>query len=95
MAERYLPSNGTDGECFIAAWCGKCARDRCVREGVDFDACAPEDQCDILTNSFVVEVDEWVYGDDGVPMCTAFVPAGEPVKHRCAKTVDMFEGGAA
>jgi hypothetical protein len=65
----YRPSNGTEGDIFIAQWCAVCSRNGWSDE--DGDA------CDILTRSFVYPVDdpdypqEWVMGDRG-PGCTAF-----------------------
>ncbi len=37
--DKYQPSNGTEGECFFAAWCYHCARDKAMREGANFDDC--------------------------------------------------------
>lgn len=37
------------------------------------------------------EVEEWVYGPDDEPMCTAFVPAGDPIPPpKDDRTIDMF-----
>lgn len=34
---------------------------------------------------------EWIYGDDGQPKCTQFVPVGQGLPPpRCAHTSDMF-----
>lgn len=88
--ERYLPSCGTEGADFMCEWCSHCARDKPLSEGKDFDACAPNEVCDILARSFSGEVDEWIYGDDGVPKCTAFLPVGERPQERCTNTPDMF-----
>ncbi len=51
-----------------------------------------DDWCEILGRSFTDEpLPEWVYGDDGQPKCSQFVPAGEPVPApRCEHTADMF-----
>lgn len=95
MAERYQPSNGTEGESFICHWCGNCARSGAPNR--------PDDAghelmgCSITGMTMAFDVDdpeypkEWVYGADG-PMCTAFIPEGEPVPSpRCKQTADMFE----
>lgn len=96
--EKYQPSNGTEGDCFFAAWCCKCARDKAMREGCDLDECDDNERCDIVTRTMCFKVEdpeyptEWQYGKDGQPCCTAFVPAGEAIPpKRCEKTVDMFE----
>lgn len=95
MAEKYRPSNGTEGECFIAAWCDRCEHERLHRE-TEGNA----DGCSILTRTMVYEVDEakypveWIIDAEG-PKCTAFVPSGEALPApRCTKTPDMFEGPA-
>ena len=95
--EKYRPSNGTEGECFFAAWCFNCQRDKAMREGVDIDECDDNERCDIIANIFCYDVEdpeypvEWQYGKDGQPCCTAFVPAGDPVPApRCEHTLDLF-----
>ncbi len=82
--ELYRPSNGTEGDGFIAAWCVRCERDR-------------DKNCDILGRTFVFDIDdaeyprEWVRGKTG-PMCTAWIPLGDPVPPpRCRQTIDMFD----
>lgn len=37
--ERYEPSNGSEGSAFLEFWCGRCARDKAMREGADLDEC--------------------------------------------------------
>lgn len=91
MIERYRPSNSTEGECFFESWCRHCQRDRSMREGDPIDECDDNELCDIIARSFRGEVDEWVYGPDDEPMCTAFVPAGDPVPPpKDDRTIDMF-----
>ncbi len=96
--ERYQPCNGTEGEFFHSMWCEECARDKlmngeCTQEEADRD---PDGcYCMVLNLSFQDGgVPEWVIGEDGQPMCTAFVPKGQPIPNRCEHTPDMF-GGAA
>ena len=66
--KKFRPSNGTEGEIFIDSWCGECARDK--NQG-----------CPIVAATFAFDVDEpeypqeWQYGEDGQPKCTAFEPA--------------------
>ena len=95
--DKYRPSNGTEGECFFAAWCRNCQRDKAMREGVDIEECDDNERCDIIANTFAYDVEdqeypvEWQYGKDGQPRCTAFVPAGDPIPTpRCAHTQDLF-----
>lgn len=73
MAElkKYVPSNGTDGMVFVEQWCEKCIRGKYEHTG-----CASDNPCEILSQSFLSAPDpinEWVYGEDGKPKCTAFV----------------------
>lgn len=96
--EKYRPSNGTEGDCFFAAWCCKCQRDKAMREGMDVDECDDNERCDIIANTMCYDVEdegypkEWQIGKDGQPCCTAFVPAGDPIPPaRDDLTIDMFE----
>jgi hypothetical protein len=92
----YRPSNGTEGDGFIAHFCFNCERNR-------------DEDCPILAATFAFDVDdpeypkEWVQDEspeldpeDGLPVgagnarCTAFAPRGEPIRERCALTADMF-----
>lgn len=83
--EKYRPSNGTEGDLFIAAHCYHCAIDG--------------DNCEILHataayNPADLEYPvEWQYGKDGQPTCTAFrlLDELEVTKERCKHTMDMFE----
>ena len=81
--EKWRPSNGTEGEIFIASWCGKCGND--------------ESTCEILTATFAYcEADseyplQWQLGADGQPKCTAFrYPGDAAPAERCGQTIDMF-----
>lgn len=96
MPDKYCPSNGTEGDSFISAWCGTCARDRALRDGCPIEECDDDEVCDIVSRTFLYQVEdpeypvEWIYGEAG-PCCTAYIPAGEPISMaRCAHTVDMF-----
>lgn len=93
--ESYMPSNGTEGEFFMAAWCEECARDKAMngtvhREGREEN---DDDWCEILGRSFREDaIPEWVYGEDGQPKCTQFVPMDAPIPTpRCPNTPDLFE----
>lgn len=92
--QKYRPSNGTEGELFIESWCCQCARDVAAQ--------ADDDCCEILGNTYAFSEEdpeypnEWQYGTNGQPMCTAFVPFGMPIPPaRDEHTVDMFDGAAA
>ena len=82
---KFRPSNATMGDSFINNWCASCARDKVVNGQVDLDAAGETDYCQILLDTHMFEVDEpgypeqWQYGPDGYPRCTAFIPveAGE------------------
>lgn len=71
----YRPSNGTEGEIFIAGWCNRCQRDAAHRRS---DGSRPG--CDILARSFAHEIgeegypSEWVYGPKGEGICKAWQP---------------------
>lgn len=95
--EKYRPSNGTEGECFFAAWCCKCQRDKAMREGANIDDCDDTERCDIIANTFAYDVKdagypiEWQYDQHGQPCCTAFVEAGQAIPTpRCTKTQELF-----
>ena len=91
MSEKYRPSNGTEGDTFIAEWCDKCEHERAHRENPH-----AVDGCAILTATMLYDVDEaqypieWIVDATG-PRCTAFVPDGEQIPlPRCTRTIDMF-----
>ena len=91
--EQYRPSNGTEGECFIDAWCSQCERDK-VMNGDATDEDADKDQslyCQILGASMRDGgAKEWVYGEDGQPKCIEFVPKGERIPTpRCPHTQEL------
>jgi hypothetical protein len=94
--QKYQPSNGTEGDIFMSAWCCECQRDRSMREGDPIEECDDNQRCDIIANTMFYDVSdpaypsEWQYGQDGQPRCTAFVEAGEPIPHRCEHTPDLF-----
>jgi hypothetical protein len=96
--EKYRPSNGTEGDLFFASWCAECERDKVLCNQIDFDDAPDGDLCPIIGLSFLHNVEdaeypqEWQYGKDGQPCCTAFVAKGQPIPpERCKHTVDMFE----
>jgi hypothetical protein len=74
---RYRPSNGTEGDCFIARWCCHCQHDAPARRSDGFDG------CDILARTFALEITdpaypaEWRADGPSGPRCTAFLAEGD------------------
>lgn len=96
--EKYRPSNGTEGECFIEHWCGSC--ERSGGPGKPDDAGHELMGCSIVGRTMYHEIDdpeyptEWVEDDDGA-RCTAWIPLGDPLPTpRCTATADMFNADA-
>lgn len=96
---KWRPSNGTEGDSFIAGYCGTCARSE--HNAPD----APDDApvgCPILDLTFLHDVDDPEYpeewqDDEGKlgPHCTAWVIEGEVAPPlRCTRTADMFAAAA-
>ena len=88
--ELYRPSNGSEGECFMAEWCSCC----------EHEWYSEEEGCDILGNTMAFDIDdpnypnEWRYNSEGKPICTAFQlkEGGWQETYRCPYTIDMFRG---
>jgi hypothetical protein len=66
---RWRPSNGTEGELFRAAFCDRCehGRIRCTIEGATFAHQVNDPEYP----------NEWQFGADGQPTCTAFEAIAE------------------
>lgn len=73
----YQPSNGTEGEGFVAFWCDRCLHDRAVRLHEDYD-----NGCPILARAYAFKPGdpdyptEWVEDADSdqyTARCTAFI----------------------
>jgi len=90
MTESYSPSNGTEGAIFFDAWCTRCARDKAMRDGANFEDCDDNEVCEIIAASFRGPVKEWVEDEKG-PRCTAFVEAGKPIPFVDTLTKQLFE----
>lgn len=80
----YRPSNGTEGDLFMAEWCQQCAL-------ADYDGTG----CTIQLRALAHDIydpeypAEWNFTIGGYPQCSAF--AGDPPPEpRCDKTPDMF-----
>lgn len=73
MGRKYIPSNGTEGEGFMSAFCYQCIHERWIHRQ---DEDREEDKCDILSRAFLYNVDdpeypeEWTYDENGKPTCT-------------------------
>jgi hypothetical protein len=71
----YRPSNGSEGEGFICAFC-----DRCIHEKWNHTQKTGDKQCDILSATMIYDLGdadypkEWVYDSQGNPTCTSHVP---------------------
>ena len=82
----YRPSNGTEGDMFMAEWCERCSR-------ANFSD--PDQACHINLRAMAFGIDapeypaEWQLSNGGAPLCTAFIENGEP-PYRCELTLDMF-----
>lgn len=85
---KYRPSNGTEGDMFMARWCFRCERERRVMEGID----DPSEGCEILARTLAVPSEdhpdfptEWTYQPESghLPLytarCSAWVPEGEDI----------------
>lgn len=93
----FRPANGTEGEMFFDGYCRNCARDKAMSEGKAVEDCDDDEKCDLIALSMAFDETDprypkaWVYGKDGQPTCTAFIPAGDPIPQpRCQNTIDMF-----
>ena len=82
MTTPYRPSNGTEGDCFMAQFCERCQKQK---------------RCTIMARTMAFDVTEpqypreWIRDDaNGNGICTAFVPQGtvhyKPRTIRPAKT---------
>jgi len=97
MTRSYRPSNGTEGEFFMADWCDRCDRDRAFRDGTS-------DSCPIAAATMWADVNspdyprEWICdaeGWPGNPRCTAFVadgPAASREAELAAARADVRQG---
>lgn len=94
--EQWIPSNSDAGYGFLEHECGRCARDKSMREGVPIEECDDNERCDIIAASFRGEAVEWRQMPDGEIKCIAFVPAGARIPEPpCEHTADMFGDSAA
>ena len=73
MTRKYRPSNGTEGEWFMEEWCG-----RCQIKGI----------CKIWPQTFLYHItdpeypSQWIYDENGAPICVSFRDAGEVRRQR-------------
>jgi hypothetical protein len=66
---KYLPSNGTEEEIFIGEYCEIC------KHGMMFRDHRVKTSCKIFMKAFITGeyVNQWVYSDDNIPICTRFI----------------------
>lgn len=87
MAKLFRPSNATGGDIFCAEFCDRCEKDR-----------RRDRPCKILTRTLIYSVDdpeyprEWIYGEDGSPLCMAFVLRGSVPRKRGSRIRDKRQG---
>ena len=72
MSPLYRPSNGTEGECFMADFCDNCTKNK---------------SCGILASTMFYDIDDIEYPPqwriiDGKPTCLAFKDKNEPEPFR-------------
>lgn len=78
--QKFQPSNGTEGMAFTEAFCERCVRDWKYQQTGNGD-----DGCQILMRTMLHRLAdpeypaEWVYSDEGWPVCTAFEPMTQTV----------------
>ena len=71
MTKLYRPSNGSEGDWFMANWCEQCVKD------------SESKPCRILGRTMALGIrdkgypSEWITDDDG-PRCTAFADHEKP-----------------
>lgn len=76
--KRYRPSNSCEGNIFFDNWCSKCSKDKLFNGSMTLEEATPKDLCRIIGDSMAYHIDEegypdeWQYGEDGWPTCTAF-----------------------
>lgn len=62
----YIPSNGTEGDMFMQAFCFQCKNEK-----YSYTMNTDDPTCEILTGSMVEhKAQEWVYSAEGWPICT-------------------------
>lgn len=95
--EKYRPSNGTEGQLFLDAFCRRCQRDSAMRAGAPENVCKSDECCEIIGLTMILDIEdpdypaEWQYGQDGQPCCTQFVPAVQTIPEpRCTQTMELF-----
>lgn len=95
MTKPYRPSNGTEGCGFYERFCFKCDRDAHMNSGKEWDKCEPHEICSIIGDTLAYDIKhpkypkEWIYGEDGRPTCTAFIPVGTKAPERCEHTLEL------
>lgn len=87
MCKKYRPPNGIEGECFQSEWCYNCWYNHL-------------NSCQVLMMTTVYDIDdpeypvEWIYNEQGKPVCTKFLTYAEHNKereHSSRKKVNQME----
>lgn len=77
---KYRPSSGTEGMWFMDNWCANCAA---------------KNICRIIARTMAYDKDDpkypkqWIYDNEGDPVCTSFAERGERKPYHCNKTLEM------
>ena len=88
--QKYRPSNQTEGDSFMERWCNRCIHDEF---NPDNEGC-----CEILTRTMFYDKndpeypEQWQYGKDGQPKCTAFEAKKKHIPVQLQIRVDAAEG---
>lgn len=71
--KKFRPSNGTEGEIFMDAFCYRCIHEKWSHTQNDNDA-----KCGILSATMIYDYkdekypSEWTFAENGYPVCTAW-----------------------
>lgn len=66
--KQWMPSNGTEGEMFMSAFCERCIHEKWMHTMNNADK-----KCDVLNRALLNAPDkqpEWIYSEEGWPICT-------------------------
>lgn len=98
-AEKFRPSNGTEGDSFTAKFCANCGCDVVMNGKKTIDEALDGELCPILGETMMYTVESgdypeaWIEDEEGA-RCTAFSPMlGTAVRDEMTR--DMFKEGDA
>lgn len=72
MPDYYRPSSGMEGMAFEDRFCDRCEANREFWERYQQDDVRGELMCPINRKAYEGQVEQWVYDENGEPMCTEF-----------------------